>query len=63
MITDNPAPNIYQGKNWTVDNFGPYLVPSGHFFVLGDNRHNAMDSRYVGPIPVKDCKGAVIKKF
>ena len=63
MTTDNPAPNIYQGKNWTIDSFGPYLVPPGHFFVMGDNRHNAMDSRYVGPIPMKDIKGVLIGKF
>jgi len=61
MTTDNPAPNIYKGKIWTVDNFGPYFVPPDHFFVMGDNRHNALDSRYVGPIPAKDCKGVMIK--
>ena len=30
---------------------GALTVPPGHFFVPGDNRHHARDSRHFGPIP------------
>lgn len=38
-------------------NYGPTKVPSDSFFVLGDNRRMAKDSRITGPIPFSDLHG------
>jgi signal peptidase I len=47
---------------WTIDNFGPITIPKGFFFVMGDNRHNSLDSRYVGFIKKENFKGTVLNK-
>ena len=36
------------------------VVPEGHFFVAGDNRNMAIDSRNFGPIPIDDCVGKAV---
>jgi signal peptidase I len=35
------------------------VVPEGHFFILGDNRENANDSRFTGTFPVDKIVGRV----
>ncbi len=49
-------------KDWTPDNFGPLKIPADCYFVLGDNRHNALDSRYIGYIKKENIKGVVLNK-
>jgi signal peptidase I len=48
-----------------ADNSGVYIVPEGHFFMLGDNRDNSMDSRFgkVGTIPLENFIGRVDYRF
>ncbi len=50
-------------NNWNRDNFGPIIIPENKIFVLGDNRDNAMDSRYVGLIDINKIVGVVVKKL
>lgn len=36
-------------------------VPQGHVFMMGDNRDNSLDSRYLGPIPLENIVGKVLR--
>jgi signal peptidase I len=37
--------------------FGPVKVPAGNYLLMGDNRDNSMDSRYLGFIPRDEIVG------
>jgi signal peptidase I len=39
------------------DNWGPFVVPPGHFFMMGDSRYNSKDSRYWSFVPRENIRG------
>jgi signal peptidase I len=46
-----------RGYRPSRNNWGPLVVPEGHFFALGDNRDNSLDSRYWGFVPDSLVRG------
>lgn len=47
VLPDRPA----------MRNFGPYVVPAGQYFLMGDSRDNSRDSRYFGPVARREIVG------
>lgn len=64
IIDKDPNKRIVKAyeKPWSVDNFGPLIIPKNYIFVLADNRNDSFDSRFIGLIEKKNIKGTLIFK-
>ena len=45
-----PEPSLHE--------WGPLVVPTGTYFMMGDNRDNSVDSRFYGPVPRENVRGS-----
>ena len=50
----------YYVNDSTDGEFGPYTVPDGYIFCMGDNRNNSTDSRILGAFPENVVLGKMI---
>lgn len=47
-------------ENFSLKELGYNVIPEGYYFVVGDNRNNSLDSRYIGLLKKDDIEGKVI---
>jgi signal peptidase I len=62
-INGKPLKEPWLPKGVVTDDFGPVHIPSGYYFVMGDNRGFSSDSRVFGPISGSLIVGRVVLRI
>lgn len=55
-LTERKYPEGYNNGR----NAGKFVIPDHHLMMIGDNRDNSIDSRFIGSIPIDNVIGKVI---
>ena len=63
LVNGTPEHDTYLGRGVQTEGVTDLTVPSGSFYVLGDNRSDAADSRSYGPVPRSAVQGRLVLRY
>ena len=56
-------PYIQEARRSAAQTYGPFRIPKGTYFMMGDNRSQSCDSRQWGPVPRENLIGKVFATY